>query len=95
MVKRTKALFKQGYSDLKSFTLLFFLAKVKILISKLISIEITAKKEKYYFRKISAGNNFGQLRISDGLIFGRKKSEILSRRNFWVLMYDSSHTFCT
>ena len=29
MVKRTKTLFKQGYSDLKSFTLLFFLAKVK------------------------------------------------------------------
>ena len=39
----------------------------------MISIEITAKKEKYYFRKISAGNNFGQLRISDGLIFGQKK----------------------
>ena len=30
-------------------------------------------KEKLYFRKISAGNNFGQLRILDGLIFGQKK----------------------
>ena len=51
----------------------------------MISIEITAKKEKYYFRKISAGNNFGQLRISDGLIFGQKKIRNLSPRNFWVL----------
>ena len=36
-------------------------------------MEITEKKEKYYFRKISEGNNFGQLRILDGLIFGQKK----------------------
>ena len=83
MVKLTKTLFKQGYSDLKSFTLLFFLAiKLKNSISKLISIEITAKKEKYYFRKISAGNNFEQLRISDGLIFGQKKI-----RNFPCKIY--------
>ena len=38
------------------------------------SKEITTKTEKHYFLNISAGNNFGQLRISDRLIiFGQKK----------------------
>ena len=31
------------------------------------------KKRKILFSKISAGNHFGQLRISYGLIFGQKK----------------------
>ena len=37
------------------------------------SFDLLQKKEKFYFQKISAGNDFGQLRILDGLIFGQKK----------------------
>ena len=40
------------------------------------------KIEKFFFRKFSAGNNFGQLRILDGLIFRPKKI-----RNFLGLKF--------
>ena len=35
-------------------------------------IGIPAKKENFYLQIISAGNNFGQLSILEGLLFGQK-----------------------
>ena len=46
------------------------------------SFELLQKIEKFFFRKFSAGNNFGQLRILDGLIFRPKKI-----RNFLGLKF--------
>ena len=46
------------------------------------SLSYCKKKEKFFLRKFSAGNNFGQLRILDGLIFGPKKI-----RNFLGLKF--------
>ena len=76
MTKLTTLFVLIRYITSKSFQQYFFFPTcfpLKIDLLYRLSFELQQKEKKFHFRKISAVNNFRQLRISDGLIFGQKK----------------------
>ena len=85
MTKLTKLFVLIRYITSKSFQQYFFFPTcfpLKIDLLYRLSFELLQKGKKFHFRKISAVNNFRQLRISDGLIFGQKKIRNFVRPKF-------------
>ena len=85
MTKLTTLFVLIRYITSKSFQQYFFFPTcfpLKIDLLYRLSFELLQKEKKFHFRKISAVNNFRQLRISDGLIFGQKKIRNFVRPKF-------------